>query len=186
MWNWKQYSNVQRGGRASGCRSLHKDMRNHLCWWSPRQPQFPTREAESIHVAGYEVDANPLLEENGMADPELDTAMLDAQDGDSGSNGITSPAGSYERVANTMEGVEHGEGKANPPIGRAGSNNHTEGDALVPKTITGTAKAVEQIEANASARTGTETGNISLPDFVMDKVCKKWECILKVIFLIRE
>ncbi|KAI8397215.1 hypothetical protein FOFC_20487, partial [Fusarium oxysporum] len=131
----------------------------------PDSPSSPTREAESIHVAGYEVDANPLLEENGMADPELDTAMLDAQDGDSGSNGITSPAGSYERVANTMEGVEHGEGKANPPIGRAGSNNHTEGDALVPKTITGTAKAVEQIEANASARTGTETGNISLPDF---------------------
>ncbi|KAI3561716.1 hypothetical protein IWW34DRAFT_642756, partial [Fusarium oxysporum f. sp. albedinis] len=131
----------------------------------PDSPSSPTREAESIHVAGYEVDANPLLEENGMADPELDTAMLDAQDGDSGSNGITSPAGSYERVANTMEGVEHGEGKANPPIGRAGSNNHTEGDALVQKTITGTAKAVEQIEANASARTGTETGNISLPDF---------------------
>ncbi|EGU72679.1 hypothetical protein FOXB_16812, partial [Fusarium oxysporum f. sp. conglutinans Fo5176] len=127
-------------------------------------PSSPTREAESIQVAGYEVDANPLLEENGMADPELDTAMLDAQDGDSGSNGITSPAGSYERVANTMEGVEHGEGKANPPIGRAGSNNHTEGDAPVQKTITGTAKAVEQIEANASARTGTETGNISLPD----------------------
>ncbi|KAG6990289.1 hypothetical protein FocnCong_v020356 [Fusarium oxysporum f. sp. conglutinans] len=130
----------------------------------PDSPSSPTREAESIQVAGYEVDANPLLEENGMADPELDTAMLDAQDGDSGSNGITSPAGSYERVANTMEGVEHGEGKANPPIGRAGSNNHTEGDAPVQKTITGTAKAVEQIEANASARTGTETGNISLPD----------------------
>ncbi|KNB13658.1 hypothetical protein FOXG_21427 [Fusarium oxysporum f. sp. lycopersici 4287] len=130
----------------------------------PDSPSSPTREAESIQVAGYEVDANPLLEENGMADPELDTAMLDAQDGDSGSNGITSPAGSYERVANTMEGVEHGEGKANPPIGRAGSNNHTEGDALVQKTITGTAKAVEQIEANASSRTGTETGNISLPD----------------------
>ncbi|KAK2926470.1 hypothetical protein FoTM2_013336 [Fusarium oxysporum f. sp. vasinfectum] len=129
------------------------------------RPSSPTKEAESIHVAGYEVDANPLLQENGMSDPELDTAMLDVQDGEFGSNGITSPAGRYEQVANTMEGVEHGEGEANPPIGRAGSNSHTEGDTPVQKTIADTAKAVKQIEANASARTGTETGNISLPDF---------------------
>ncbi|EXL63506.1 hypothetical protein FOPG_20220 [Fusarium oxysporum f. sp. conglutinans race 2 54008] len=61
------------------------------------RPSSPTKEAESIHVAGYEVDANPLLQENGMSDPELDTAMLDVQDGEFGSNGITSPAGRYEQ-----------------------------------------------------------------------------------------
>ncbi|ENH66029.1 hypothetical protein FOC1_g10001160 [Fusarium oxysporum f. sp. cubense race 1] len=128
-----------------------------------RSPSSPTGEAETIHVAGYEVDANPLLEENGIADPELDPAMLDAQDGESGSDGITSPAERYEQVANTMEGVEHGEGEANPLSCRAGSNNHTEGNTPVQNTIAGTAEVVAQIEANASTGTGSETGNISLP-----------------------
>ncbi|KAM0081025.1 hypothetical protein ACKRZS_006813 [Fusarium odoratissimum] len=127
-------------------------------------PSSPTQEAETIHVAGYEVDDNPLLEENGMADSEVDTALLDAQDGESGSNGITSPAGSYERVANTMEGVEHGEGEATPLICRAGSNNLTEGDNPVQNTIAGNSEVVDQLEANVSTGTGTETGNISLPD----------------------
>ncbi|KAG7423585.1 hypothetical protein Forpi1262_v015487 [Fusarium oxysporum f. sp. raphani] len=120
-----------------------------------RSPSSPTREAESIHVAGYEVDANPLLDENGMADPELDPAMLDTQNGESVSN---------DQVADTMEGVEHGAVEANPLMGRAGSNNHTEGESSVQKTIAGTAKVVEQIEATASTGTGTEAGNISLPD----------------------
>ncbi|KAK2122275.1 hypothetical protein NOF04DRAFT_1197183, partial [Fusarium oxysporum II5] len=120
-----------------------------------RSPSSPTREAESIHVAGYEVDANPLLDENGMADPELDPAMLDTQNGESVSN---------DQVADTMEGVEHGAVEANPLMGRAGSNNHTEGESSVQKTIAGTAKVVEQIEATASTGTGPEAGNISLPD----------------------
>ncbi|KAK2129025.1 hypothetical protein NOF04DRAFT_1156348, partial [Fusarium oxysporum II5] len=120
-----------------------------------RSPSSPTREAESIHVAGYEVDANPLLDENGMADPELDPAMLDTQNGESVSN---------DQVADTMEGVEHGAVEANPLMGRAGSNNHTEGESSFQKTIAGTAKVVEQIEATASTGTGPEAGNISLPD----------------------
>ncbi|KAF5242741.1 hypothetical protein FANTH_8540 [Fusarium anthophilum] len=120
-------------------------------------PDSPTREAECIHVAAYEIDVNPVSEENGIADPELDPVIRDAQDGESGSNGITSPTG-------TMEGVDYGNGEASPLTCRGGSSSHTEGDTPVQNTIAGTAEVVDQGESNTSARTGNVTGNTSLSD----------------------
>ncbi|KAF5240857.1 hypothetical protein FANTH_9378 [Fusarium anthophilum] len=121
------------GSRTKTCETIYVNGRRG------QNPSSPTREAESIHAA-YNVDANPLLSENGIADPDLDPAALDNQDGESGSNGIASPAG------------------------RAGSNNLTKGDNPVQNTITGNAEVVDQIEANESTGTGTVTGNTSLLD----------------------